>query len=124
MDDGSGTTKELADPNAARTWCMFCHLSALAGYLMPLGNIIGPLVVWSIQKDKIAGVDEHGRNSLNFQISITIALLVSFVLCFFCIGIPLVFGLLIADIICVVIASVQASNGQMFKYPLTIRFLK
>lgn len=102
---------------------MFCHLAALAGYLMPLGNIIGPLIVWSIQKDKIPGVDEHGKNSLNFQITITIALMISFVLCFFCIGIPLVFGLLITDIICVVIASVQASNGQVFNYPFRLRFI-
>ena len=51
---------------------MLCHLSSLAGSVIPFGNIVGPLVVWLIKKDEYAFVDDQGKESLNFQISITI----------------------------------------------------
>ena len=58
----------------ARTWNMFCHLSALAGYIgVPFGNVIGPLIVWQIKKNEIPSVDAHGKAALNFQITVLLA---------------------------------------------------
>ena len=58
----------------ARTWNMLCHLSALAGFIgVPFGNILGPLLVWQIQKDKFPATQIHGKAALNFQITVTLA---------------------------------------------------
>jgi uncharacterized Tic20 family protein len=62
----------------ARTWNMLCHLSALACLIgVPFGNILGPLLVWQIQKDKFPSVIQHGKAALNFQITVTIAAMVA-----------------------------------------------
>lgn len=109
----------------ARMWGMLCHLSALACYLgIPFGNILGPLIVWLIKKDEFPFVDEQGKESLNFQISMTIYAIVAFLLVFVVIGIPLVIMLILADLILVVIAAVKANDGCHYRYPLTIKFFK
>jgi len=69
-------------------WGMFCHLSTLCGYVMPFGNILGPLVVWLIKKDEYPLVDDQGKEALNFQISITIWTVIAAILCIIIIGIP------------------------------------
>ena len=74
----------------ARTWNMLCHLSALAGFIIPFGNILGPLLVWQIKKNEIPSTNVHGKAALNFQITVVIALLagmaVAILLSFFCVG--------------------------------------
>jgi len=52
-----------------RTWAMLCHLSGLAGYVVPFGNIFGPLIIWLIKRDQSWFVDDQGKEALNFQIS-------------------------------------------------------
>lgn len=109
----------------ARNWGMLCHLIALSALLgVPFGHILGPLVVWLIKRNDFPIVDEQGKESLNFQISFTIYALVSAILTFFVIGIVLLIGLAIADMVLVIVASVKVSNGQPYRYPLTIRLIK
>lgn len=116
----------------ARTWTMLCHLSALAGFVLPgAGHIVGPLIVWLLKRDEIPEVDPHGKESLNFQISMliyTIALgVICFILMFVLIGfllLPLFGVLYLLDIVLVIIASIKANEGQLYRYPLTIRLLK
>ncbi len=108
----------------SRNWGMACHLSALAGYIIPFGNIIGPLVVWLIKKDEFQFVNSQGKESLNFQLSMTIYALVSAVLIFVIIGIPLLIALGLANLILVILAAVKASSGEPYQYPATIRFIK
>lgn len=104
-------------------WAMFCHLSALAGFVIPFGNIIGPLVLWVIKKDEYPLVNDQGKEALNFQISMTIYILVSIVLIFVAIGILFLIALALFEIFAIVIASIKASEGKTYRYPLTIRFL-
>lgn len=111
-----------APPNP-RTFAMLCHLSAFAGLFVPFGNVIGPLVMWLVKKDEIPEVDAHGKESLNFQISLTIYMIVSAILWLVLIGIFLTIGLAIFWVIVVIIASVRANEGGFFRYPLTIRFI-
>lgn len=72
MPDNPGVPPQSQPPVApgnesqARTWNMLCHLSALAGYIIPFGNILGPLLVWQIKKNEFPSVDEHGKAALNF----------------------------------------------------------
>jgi uncharacterized Tic20 family protein len=108
----------------AKTWGMLCHVASLAGYAIPFGHIVGPLVAWQIKKDKYPFVDHHGKESLNFQITMTIALVVSFFLCLLLVGFFLLVAIPIFQIAFVIIAAVKASNGEWYRYPLTIRFIK
>jgi uncharacterized Tic20 family protein len=107
----------------ALNWAMACHLSALFGMVFPFGNLIGPLVVWLMKKDTIPQVDVHGKESLNFQISMTIYILVATLLAVLLIGIPILVILGVADVVLVVIASVETKKGIDYKYPLTIRLI-
>jgi uncharacterized Tic20 family protein len=112
------------DSLKARNWAMICHLSALFGYVLPLGHIFGPLVVWLLKGPAFPLVDAEGKSALNFQISMTIYFLVAAVLVFIAIGIPILIFLSLFDTILVIIAAVKVRNGEAFRYPLTIRFLK
>lgn len=107
-----------------RMWAMLCHLSAFAGYLVPFGNILGPLVIWLIKKDQYALVDDQGKEALNFQISIMIWAAVAAVLCFVIIGIPLLIAVVIFSIVMTIIAAIKANGGESYRYPLTIRLIQ
>ena len=103
---------------------MLCHLSALAGYTaIPMGNILGPLVVWQIKKDQSPFVDDQGREALNFQISMTIYIAVAALS--ICIGIGIValpvVGIL--GLVFTIIAGIKANQGESYRYPLTIRMV-
>ena len=110
-------------PSDERMWGMLAHLSALAGFIIPLGNIIGPIVVWQIQKDKSAYVDYHGKESLNFQITMTIAYGVAFLLVFLFIGVPILIALGLVSVILSILAGMKANNGEYYRYPFSIRFI-
>ncbi|MHB1616966.1 MAG: DUF4870 domain-containing protein [Metallibacterium sp.] len=107
-----------------RNWAMFTHLSALTGiFTGGLGFILGPLILWLIKKDQMPQVNEAGKEALNFQLTMLIALLISLVLIVILIGFPLMFAVGIFDVVMVIIAAVQTSNGTRYRYPLTIRFI-
>lgn len=103
---------------------MLCHLSALAGYVIPFGNLIGPLIIWQIKKNEFPSVDAHGKEAVNFQISVLIYFFVSILLTFVLIGIPLLVATVIGNLVCIVIATIKAINGEPFRYPLSIRFIR
>lgn len=107
-----------------RMWAMLCHLSAFAGYLVPFGNILGPLVIWLIKKDQYAFVDDQGKEALNLQISIMIWAAVAAVLCFVIIGIPLLIAVVIFSIVMTIVAAIKANGGESYRYPLTIRLIQ
>jgi uncharacterized Tic20 family protein len=106
-----------------RNWAMGVHLSALLGFVLPLGNVIGPLVVWLMKKNESTLVDAEGKEALNFQISMTIYMGISAIMIMVLIGIPLLFGFAAADLILTIIAAVKTSNGERYRYPITLRFL-
>jgi uncharacterized Tic20 family protein len=116
----------------ARMWNMLCHLSALAALVgIPFGNILGPLIIWQIKKNEFPSVDVHGKAALNFQITVTLAVVIgtgaAFVLSFFCVGyllFPVVGLLILAGIVLAIIAGIKANNGEDYKYPYSIEFVK
>jgi uncharacterized Tic20 family protein len=108
-----------------RTWCVLCHASALTGiFSHVLGFLLGPLIVWLIKRGDASEIDAHGKESLNFQISMLIYHAIAVVLCFILIGIPILIALWVLDIVLVIIASMKASEGKFYQYPFTIRFIK
>ena len=92
-----------------RLWGMIAHLSALAGFIIPFGNIAGPLIVWMIKKDAMPFVDDQGKESLNFQITVTIAAIVAAVLIVFLIGFLLLPAVGLAALVFTVIAVIDAN---------------
>ncbi|MBW8865163.1 MAG: DUF4870 domain-containing protein [Verrucomicrobia bacterium] len=116
----------------ARTWNMLCHLSALSAYIgIPLGNIIGPLLVWQLKKNEYPSVEIHGKAALNFQITVTIALAVTgaamFIGFFFCIGwllLPVVILIGLAGTVFAIIAGIKAGNGEDYKYSWSLELIK
>lgn len=143
-----------------RTWAMWCHLSSLAWILLLLfaiplpfvvANILGPLICWLAKKEESNYVDIHGRESLNFQISMTIygfiliglLIVVAFFLLlsgvfatdsgnvfgFVITGLGFI-GLLLIGLLFGVLqlglaiyAGIKAKQGQVYRYPLTLRLL-
>lgn len=114
--------RELSE--SERNWAMLCHLSTFAGYFFPFGGILGPLICWLSRKDESQWVDFNGKQALNFQLSILLYMVLSIPLCFIIVGIPILVFLGFLEVICVVIASVKASKGEEFRYPLSIPFIQ
>lgn len=120
-----------------RNWAMFCHLGALSIWLgVPFGNIVIPLLLWLIKKEDIPLVNEEGKKSLNFEISVSM-----YAIAIVLVGIAavisdaleesslwlilfLLIALAITQVVLVIIAAIKVSSGASFQYPLTIRFIK
>lgn len=108
----------------ARNWGMICHLAALSGYIVPFGNVFGPLIVWAIKKDDDPFIDDQGKEAINFQLTMTLCFLVSIILAFVIIGFLLLGILSVFVLIMIIIASIKANDGVYYRYPLAIRFFK
>src|SRR5260370_23443313 len=108
-----------------RAWKVLCHATALAGFFVPwAGHILGPLIIWLAKRSDSPEIDEHGKESLNFQISMLIYNVIAGVLCLVLIGFVLLFILHILNLVLLIIASIQASEGKFYRYPLAIRLIK
>jgi len=107
-----------------RNWAMLCHLSAFAGFFFPFGGIIGPLICWLSKRDESNWVNLNGRSSMNFQLSMLLYIVLAVPLCFIIIGFPIIGALMTLKVVCMIIASVKAAKGEMFRYPLSIPFIQ
>lgn len=113
-----------ASSSDLRTWCVLCHASALLGLFFHfLGHLLGPLIVWLAKRGDSPEIDAHGKESLNFQLSMLIYEAISAILCFVLIGIPILILLWVLNTILVIVASIQASEGKLYRYPFTIRLI-
>ena len=102
----------------ARNMALLCHLLAI------LTGFLGPLILWMIKKDDDPFIDEHGKEALNFQIALLIAWVVGGLLTVVCVGFFILMAAGICDLIFCIIAAVKANNGELYRYPLSIRFIK
>ena len=108
-----------------RTWNVLCHATALAGFFVPwAGHILGPLIVWLAKRNDSPEINEHGKESLNFQLSMLIYNVIAVVLCLVLIGFIILPILHILNLVLVIVASIQASEGKFYRYPITIRLIK
>lgn len=103
---------------------MFAHLSALSGAIIPFGNIIGPLVVWQIKKDTLPFAADQGKEALNFNITVLIAVAIAFVLTFVLIGLLLLPLIGIAWLVLTILAGIKANEGVAYRYPFALRLIK
>ncbi|WP_139489852.1 DUF4870 domain-containing protein [Brevibacillus dissolubilis] len=107
-----------------RTWAMVAHLVVFSSFIIPFGNIIGPLVVWLSKREQSAFVDHHGKEALNFAISTMMYAFVSFLLTIVVIGIFALIALGLFWMTVTIMAALKANDGEVYRYPLTIRFIK
>jgi uncharacterized protein len=103
---------------------MFLHLSQLLNCIFPPLGIIAPIVLWQMKKDEIQGLDAHGKMIANWMISCLIYGAVSFVLAFVLIGFIGLFAIAVMGLVFPIIGGIKANNGELWEYPLTIKFLK
>jgi uncharacterized Tic20 family protein len=121
--EGNTGADKCANKDAC-TWAMLCHIFGLGWLVVPaIGGVIGPLIVWQIKKDIDPFVSQHGKEALNFQISMLIYAVIAALLIMACIGTVLLPAVAIADIVFAIIAAIKASNGETYRYPATIRFV-
>jgi uncharacterized protein len=124
-----------------RTWSMLCHISAFASLIIPFGNLLGPLIVWQLKKNELPEIDPHGKESFNFQLTMTIITLIFGAFLFGTLGYSAfsgnVFGLIssgiglgvtvslirIVSMVLVIVAAIKANNGELFHYP-SIPFIR
>lgn len=110
---------------SVRTWNTLCHASALLGVLIHFpGQVLGPLIVWLVKRGDSPEIDAHGKEALNFQISMLIYNAVAAIFCLVLIGFFFLAVLWVLNAVFVIIASIQASDGKFYRYPMTIRFLQ
>ena len=110
--------------SSVRTWCVLAHATALVGFLVPLaGHIVGPLIIWLAKRADSPEIDAHGKESMNFQLSMLIYNLIAGLLILVIIGIFALFILHILNVVFVIVASIQASEGRLYRYPLAIRLI-
>ena len=115
----SMTTKE------AQNWAMFCHIGGLIGSLVTsitFGGAVGAVIFWLLKRGDSEFVDRHGREALNFQLTMLIFALLIIPLCFIVIGFFLLPVLLVIGILFPILAAAAASRGENYRYPMTIRF--
>jgi uncharacterized Tic20 family protein len=121
MQTGQPAFLQTADE---RQMGMFLHLSQLANVIFfPVGLVL-PIVLWQTQKQKMPALDAHGKMVVNWMISSTIYAVISIVLCLVLIGILMLIALALVGIIFPIIGGIKANNGELWQYPLVIRFIK
>jgi uncharacterized Tic20 family protein len=123
MDGPSTTSIPTARDNSDRTLGMVAHLLGLAGFIIPFGNIIGPLILWQVKKDQSPFAADQAKESLNFQITVTIAYVIAFLLFFVVIGVFLLPLIGLVSLILIIIAAIQANSGAAYRYPFAWRLI-
>ncbi|MCA1624504.1 MAG: DUF4870 domain-containing protein [Acidobacteria bacterium] len=103
---------------------LFLHLSQLLNFVIPFGGVVAPIVIWQVKKDEMPALDAHGKMVANWLISCLIYFAVSFVLAFVLIGFLGFIALAIMGVVFPIIGGIKANNGELWEYPLTIKFLK
>ena len=103
---------------------MFLHLSLLAGLIVPFAGFVLPILIWQLKKEEMPELDPHGKVVVNWIISSLIYAAVMFVLVFVLIGIPLLIALAVLGIIFTIVGGIKDNDGIVWKYPLSIAFLR
>jgi uncharacterized Tic20 family protein len=107
-----------------RNTAVAAHLSTFAGLVVPFGSVIGPLAVWLTRRHRDPFIDQAGREALNFGISIAIYGAVLLVAALMMVGIPFLIVGVVAWVVLASLAAVKASQGQIYRYPLTLRLVR
>ena len=106
------------------TWGMLCHAASFAGFVIPFGNVLGPLLVWLLKREGMPFVEDQGKEAVNFQITMTIVYIIGIILVIILVGLLVLIAAAAVSIILTIIAMINASSGTAYRYPFAIRFIK
>ncbi len=127
-ENGHNPHARLVDPNVTadqRTYALFMHLSLIATQIIPFAIVILPLIMWQIKKDDSRFLDDHGRETVNFHISLLLysvgIVLLSLITCG--LAAVAVVPLYILGIVGMIMGAIAANRGEYFRYPATIRLV-
>jgi uncharacterized protein len=123
-DLAAGGTDQSTEAEAVRNTAVAAHLATFAGLVVPFGSVIGPLAVWLTRRHRDPFIDQAGREALNFGITIAIYGSVLLVAALMLVGIPLLVVGVVAWVVLASLAAVKASQGQPYRYPLTLRLVR
>ena len=100
-------------------WAMFLHFSILAGWIVPLGGLIVPILIWQLKKDELPGIVPHAHVVINWIITSLVYAVICFVLTFVLIGILGFIALGLATVVFAIIGGIKANEGTLWEYPGT-----
>ena len=100
-------------------WAMFINFSILAGWVIPLGGLIVPILLWQMKKDELPGIVPHAHVVLNWIITSLVYAIICFILTFILIGILGFIALAIVTVVFSVIGGIKANDGEVWEYPGT-----
>ena len=106
-----------------RTWGMLAHLSALAGMIVPFGNVIAPFLIWRARRDESVFVADHAKEALNFNLSVLIGVAACYILTWLLVGLLLLAVLGVTWFVLTLRAAVRASEGHSYRYPFALRLV-
>ncbi|MGB3598245.1 DUF4870 domain-containing protein [Pseudomonas neustonica] len=133
MTDESVTNQPTPTPESqppgtpgqqARQWALIAHVAGFLGCVIPFGNLIGPLIVWQLKKDEDPFIDDQGKEALNFQITVSLLMLLSFLLIVVVVGLFLVWLVAIGALVLMIIAAIKSNEGTAYRYPFCWRLIK
>lgn len=110
--------------NNPNTWSMFIHLSVYGGAILPGAGLVIPVLLWQLKKNESPIIDQHGKNVVNGILTGLVYGLISIPLCFILIGYLLMLAVLVAYFVFPIIGGIKANNGEVWRYPYTIVFIK
>ena len=122
LGESPSVTSSIAGWMSEREWCMILHLALFAGYVVPVLGWVLPILIWQLLKKDYPILDEHGRNMANWLISKLFYAVLSALLVFALIGIPMLIALGICSVVFPIIAAIKANEGEVWAYPISIRF--
>ncbi len=120
-DPGQG---DLGPDKDTKQWAMILHLSVLAGLIVPFAGLIAPIVIFILKKDALPGLVPHGYVVFNWLISALIYAIVSAILVIILIGFLGLIAVAVLSIVFPIIGAIKASEGEVWPYPLSIKFFK
>jgi len=125
MQAEAGPAEAQAAPGREeRQWAMLCHMSAMLMYVTVIGGFVAPLVIWLLKRDEMPFVADQGRETLNFQITTLLALVVGGCLAIVLIGFVIIGVVLLFHFIVTIIAAVKTSEGVVYRYPICWRVIR
>ncbi len=107
-----------------RSMGMLAHLAGYAGLAIPFGSLLGPFLVYILKREESAYIEDQAREALNFQLTMTLAFLVSIALMFILVGFVTILVVGVWWLVGTAIGATKANAGEWYRYPATIRFVK
>lgn len=118
QDENNPQTPWTTVSSDERLFAIFAHLGTI------IGGFLVPLIIWIVKKDDSKFVDYHGKEALNFQITIFIGYVIGFFLTFLLVGILVIFACWILSLVCAIMAALKANESKPYRYPINWRIIK